>query len=161
MKQSLLTPEYKAKIESAIGFELEASAAYKQIANCMDGVGYFGAGKFFRAESKDELKHYQIWVDFVNAKGDIADVPAVAAQMMRPSTLMEAFSIYYAKEVTLGRFYDEWFMECEDATIHQQLLTFVEIQRVSIGEAGDMLATLTRCMENPAALLLFDNKLNG
>ena len=127
----------------------------------MDGVGYFGAGKFFRDESMDELKHYQTWVDFVNARGDIADVPLVPAQMIRPSTLMEAFGIYYAKEVQLGNFYNDWYMECDDATIHQQLITFVEIQRISVGEAGDFLATLTRCMENPAALLIFDGKLNG
>ena len=161
MKQSLLTPEYKEKIEVAIGFELEASNAYKQIANYMDGIGYFGAGNFFRKESKDELKHYQIWVDFVNDMGDIANVPMVAAQMMRPMSLAEAFGIYYFKEKTLKAFYDEWFMECEDASIHQQLLFFVETQRVSVGEAGDLISTIGQCGDDKGALLLFDKGLNG
>jgi len=161
MKQSLLTPEYKAKIEVAIGKELEASNSYKHIANYMDGVGYFGAGAFFRKESKDELKHYQLWVDFVNDRGGIANVPAVPACDCMPASLMEAFFIYYNMEKALGDFYNEWFMECEDAPIHQRLLFFVETQTASIGEAGDMLATLTQCGEDRGALLLFDKELNG
>jgi len=161
MKQSLLTSEYKLKIEEAIGKELEASNFYKHIANYMDGIGYFGAGTFFRNESTDELKHYQVWVDFVNDRGGIANVASVPACPYMPMSLMEAFGIYYNMEKTLADFYNDWFMDCEDATIHQQLLFFVETQRTSIGEAGDFLATLTQCGEDRGALLLFDKELNG
>lgn len=161
MKQSLLTPEYKAKIEEAIGFELDASNSYKHLANYMDGIGYFGAGKFFRAESADELTHYQKWADFVNERGGIANIPTIVAPQFTPMSLVDAFAIYYAKEKSLGDFYNEWYMECEDATIHERLLFFVKTQRKSIGEAGDFLSTLAQCGGEPAALLLFDKGLNG
>jgi ferritin len=161
MKQSLLAPEYKMKIEVALGKELEASNFYKHIANYMDGIGYFGAGKFFRSESEGELEHYQLWVDFVNNRGGIANVPAVPACQYMPMSLMEAFGIYYSMEKDLGDFYNEWSMECEDATINQRLLFFVETQTTSIGEAGDFLATLAQCGDDKGALLLFDKGLNG
>jgi hypothetical protein len=60
--------------------------------------------------------------------------------------------------VTLGEFYNDWYMDCDDATIHQQLLFFVETQRKSIGEAGDLLSTLDRVMGNSAGELLFDQQ---
>ena len=158
MRASLLSAEYKKKINEAIGYELDASNTYKHIANHLQMLGWFGSTSFFQKESKDELKHYQIWVDFVNDRGDVADVPAVKAIKDAIPSLYSAFQLYYTKEVTLGDFYNEWYMECDDATIHQQLLFFVETQRKSIGEAGDFLATLDRVAGNSAGELLFDQQ---
>ena len=58
-------------------------------------------------------------------------------------------------------YYNDWYTSCDDASIMEQLLFFVKVQRESVGEAGDFLATLDRCGENEAALLLFDKELNG
>jgi ferritin len=158
MRTSLLSTEYKKKINEAIGYELDASNTYKHIANQLQGLGWFGSTAFFQKESKDELKHYQIWVDFVNDRGDVADVPMVKAMKDAIPTLRSAFELYYTKEVTLGEFYNDWYMDCDDATIHQQLLFFVETQRKSIGEAGDLLSTLDRLMGNSSGELLFDQQ---
>jgi ferritin len=94
----------------------------------------------------------------VNDRGDVADVPMVKAMKDAIPTLRSAFELYYEKEVTLGEFYNDWYMDCDDATIHQQLLFFVETQRKSIGEAGDLLSTLDRIMGNSAGELLFDQQ---
>ena len=51
-------------------------------------------------------------------------------------------------------------MSTKDASVHQRLIEFVEIQTKSIGEAGDFLATLDQCEDDKAALLLFDKSLN-
>jgi ferritin len=161
MKMNRLSKEYKELIQKAIGFEFDASNSYKQISNYMQYVGYFGAAKYFQGEAADELTHAQVWVDFVNDVGGVADIPAVVAPAHRPMSLMEAFTIYLNKEVTLGKFYNEWYEECEDATVCQQLLFFVKKQRKSVGEAGDLISTLERCENNPAALLLFDKELLG
>jgi ferritin len=159
MKMNRLSKEYKELIQKAIGFEFDASNSYKQISNYMQYVGYFGAAKYFQGEAADELTHAQVWVDFVNDVGGVADIPAVPAPAYRPMSLMEAFTIYLNKEVTLGKFYNDWYEECEDATVCQQLLFFVEKQRTSVGEAGDLISTLERCRDDAGALLLFDDKL--
>jgi ferritin len=161
MKKNLLSKEYSNKITEAIGLELSASNLYKHLCNQLQNIGYFGSAEFFKRESKDELKHYQIWADFVNDKGGAAMIPTIKGFTDEISELKEAFDIYYKKEYDLGEFYNDWYMDCEDATIMQQLLTFVEIQRTSIGEAGDLLATLEQCGKEKAALLLFDKERNN
>lgn len=160
MKKNLLSKEYYDKIIEAVGYELSASALYKHLCNQLENIGYFGSAEFFKKESDDELKHYQIWADFVNDRGSAVMIPTVKGFTDKLTTLKEAFDIYYKKEYDLGEFYNEWYTECEDAAIHQQLLFFVETQRTSIGEAGDFLATLEQCDGEKGALLLFDKEIN-
>jgi len=74
--------------------------------------------------------------------------------------LRNAFETYFDNEKELGDFYNEWYMSTKDASVHQRLIEFVEIQTKSIGEAGDFLATLDQCEDDKAALLLFDKSLN-
>lgn len=160
MKKNLLSKEYYDKIIEAIGLELSASNLYKHLCNQLEGIGYFGSAKFFKDESAEELKHYQILADFMNQKGNVAMIPTVKGFTDKVTELKQAFDIYYKKEYDLGEFYNEWYLECEDATILQMLLQFIEIQRVSIGEAADFLATLEQCTGDKAALLLFDKEIN-
>lgn len=158
MKKSLLSKEYYDKIKEAIGLELSASNMYKHLCNQLENIGYFGSAGFFKKESDEELKHYQIWADFVNDRGDAAPIPTIDGFDGKITSLRQAFEQYYKKEYDLGEFYNDWYLNCEDATIHQQLLFFVEQQRTSIGEAGDFLATLDQCGDDKCALLLFDKE---
>lgn len=157
--KSLLTKEYRDKIIEAIGFEIGASNAYKQLANYMEYIGYFGSRDFFQKESNEELKHYQTWADFMNQRGDVADVPTIVASNEKPKTLKECFKMYYERELELSEFYNEWYMSCDDASIHERLIDFVKIQRESVGEAGDFLAEIEACGDDKGALLLFDKNI--
>lgn len=159
MKKNLLNKEYSKKITEAAGRELRVSNLYKHLCNNMEQIGYFGSAEFFKNESQEELKHYQIWADFVNDRGSWLKVPAIEGFSEECTTLKEAFELYYKEEYELGEFYNEWYMDCDDATIHQQLLTFIEIQRMSIGEAGDFLATIEACGGDKGAILLFDKEI--
>lgn len=160
MKKNLLSKEYYKKIEEAAGLELSASNLYKHLCNQLQNIGYFGSAEFFKKESADELNHYQIWADFVNDRGGALMIPTVNGFKDVITELIEAFQIYYKKEYDLGEFYNEWYLECEDAAIHEQLIFFVNQQRVSVGEAGDFLATLEMCGTEKGALLLFDKEIN-
>lgn len=159
MKKNLLSKEYYNKISEAAGRELYVSNLYKHLCNNLQQIGYFGSAEFFKHESEEELKHYQIWADFVNDRGTWLKVPQVPACTNEYKELKEVFQKYFEEEYKLGEFYNEWYMDCDDATIHQQLLTFIEIQRTSIGEAGDFLATIDACGDDRGALLLFDKKI--
>jgi ferritin len=158
--KNLLSKSEMSKVQEAAKKELEVSNLYKHLSNQLQGIGYFGSAKFFLNESGDELKHYQLWADFVNDRGDVLNVPAVPGQSMKLSNLREAFEVYYEFEEKLGEFYNEWYMSTKDASVHQRLIEFVEIQTKSIGEAGDFLATLDQCEDDKAALLLFDKSFN-
>ena len=48
-----------------------------------------------------------------------------------------------------------------DIEVFGHLQEFVDIQRKSVGEYGDLLARLDLCGSNEAALLEFDEHLNG
>lgn len=158
MKKSLLKKSEMTKIEEAAQKELEVSSLYKHLSNHLQNIGYFGSAKFFLNESSEELKHYQLWADFVNDRGGVLNVPSIKGQVMEITSLKEAFEVYYENEEFLGEFYNEWYSETKDATIHQRLIEFVGIQVKSIGEAGDFLATLQQCGDDKSALLLFDKE---
>lgn len=159
MKQNLLSKEAYRKVYSAAGRELMVSNLYKHLANNLEELGYFGSAAFFKKESEEELKHYQIWADYVNDMGSWLRVPSVEAFDEEFESLMAVFQKYFDEELSLMEFYNEMYMDCEDATLKQQLLTFIEIQRKSVGEAGDFLATLHSCDDDKGALLLFDKKI--
>lgn len=161
--ESLLKTGVKDKLNKAVEHELTAHNFYKSLANQMQAIGFFGAQKYFLKESEDELKHYQIIADYFNDRGDVAEIPAIPKQMDKPKTLKEAFEFVYEIELSLGKFYESFLDEAEDKfkdmTTGQFLLQFVEIQRKSVGEVKDILATLKIAGDNSAALLEIDENL--
>lgn len=159
MKTPILEKEYIVKINESGGNELTASVSYKQVSNCMKQIGYFGAAAFFSKEADDEIAHYQVWADAANDFGFILEIPSVKPKE-KPMGLKEAFDFYYRNEKELFDFYNNFYSECDDPALHQVLLQFIEIQRKSVGEAGDFLATLEQC-DDKASLLVFDKELNG
>ena len=161
MKKPLLPKQIEKKITEAIGLEWQAAATYKYMSNVLKDMGYFGAAGFFQSEGDEELKHYQVWADFVNDMGGCADIPALPKPEANDKSLKDNFVLYYNRELSLLEFYSEWYMECENAAVHDILRDFVRIQRESVGEAGDFLATLDRCGSNESALLLFDHQLKS
>jgi ferritin len=168
--QPRLSPPVLKGLNEAIGNELFAHSLYLNLANVSQSIGYFGVQKYFLAESASELAHYQKLVNYTNDRGDLASVPAIPPQPERPSSIKEMFEIALQAEGDLEDFYVEFYEKCEEPTSDggygdcvtaQFLLKFIEIQRKSIGEIRDLLATIQRCGNNEAALLIFDNKLNG
>lgn len=157
-------------LNEAIGNELYAHTLYLNLANNMQSIGYFGAQKYFLKEAADELTHYQLIVDYINDRGLMASVPAIAKQPEHPQTLRAAFEISLQAEVDLEEFYVDLYEKCEeeeseggfgDCVTAIFLQKLIKIQRKAIGQLNDLLSRLDRCMDNPAALLSFDQELNG
>jgi ferritin len=157
--KSLLAKEDKKRLDEAAQRELTAQNMYRYLHNCVQSKGYFGAAKLFKAEAKDEGKHYDEIVDFVNARGAEAEVLAIPAQDVEGETLKEIFGIAFDAEVQLGEFYEEFYRTTKDITVQQFLLGYIERQRDAVGEYFDYLATLDVCGDNAAAVLLFDQSL--
>jgi len=157
----MLTKTMLKNLNDAIHSELFASNLYKHVANQLQRLGYFGAQKFFLSESSNELGHYQKIVDYINDRGLVATVPQIEMQEEKVTSLRDALAIGFDTEKTLSEDYSEWFKQAfaEDVVTAQFFLQFIEHQRKSVGEYGDLLARLDRAGANEAAILLIDQEL--
>lgn len=160
MPKSLLSPEVKACLDEAVHAELYAANLYKHIANQVQRLGYFGAQKFFLAESASELEHYQIHANYQNDSGTVAGIPAIEAMDEPIGTLRDAIEAAYDTELQLEKDYIRWYSACtKDPVTAEFLLQFLRGQRKSVGEYGDLLARLDLAGDDRAALLQIDNEL--
>jgi ferritin len=158
----IISAEHKKMLDEAVHSELYASNLYKHIANQLQRIGYLGATKFFLSESKDELKHYQLHVEFQNDVGTVAKVPMIEAMNDAIETLSDAIETGYETELELYNNYKGWYNQALDDPIVQQfLLQFLEIQRTSVGEYGDLLARIQLVDQDKAGMLLIDQELGG
>lgn len=149
-------------LNRAVQSELYASHLYKHVANQLQRIGYFGAQKFFAGESADELTHYQKIADYMNDRGTSAKVPALEACTETVAGLVDSLELGYETEVQLMRDYEKWYRECKCVITQQFLLQFLETQRKSVGEYGDLLSRLSLVAGDKAGLMLIDQELaNG
>ena len=159
--KSILNRTDKQIIQEAIQKELYASHLYRQAANCMQRVGYFGAQSFFAGEAGDELEHYEKHVQFMNDMGDLAELPALPAIKERPEGLEAALRLGFDTEVALAEQYQNWYRAAVSELTRQHLLQFLEIQCKSIGEYGDWLARIEKSGGDECGLLVIDAEMGG
>ena len=160
MPKSLLSPEVKACLDEAVHAELYAANLYKHLANQLQRLGYFGAQRFFLAESASELEHYQVHANYQNDSGTVAGIPAIEAMDEPIGTLRDAIEAAYDTELQLEKDYIRWYSACtKDPVTAEFLLQFLRGQRKSVGEYGDLLARLDLAGDDRAALLQIDNEL--
>lgn len=158
---SLLKPEIKLWLEKSITSELYASNLYKHFANQLQYLGFFGAQKFYLSESEDELKHYQIIVDYANDMGDWLKVPMIPPPPDIILSIGDALRISYETEKKLLMQYQEFYEEAEgmgDCITAQFTLQFLEIQRKAVGEYGDLISRY-EVAERTNEIILFDKEL--
>ena len=158
MKRNLLNTDDKKIISDAILQELTASNMYRNLSIQCLGLGYFGASKFFNNEADDELKHFNIHVDYLNKRGCNAPVPQITEQTKEIKSLLEALTIAYKAEYQLGELYTKWWgLVSVPTKIHLQ--QYIEIQTSSIGEYGDWLARIDLVKDDPCGILLIDKEM--
>jgi ferritin len=160
LPKMIISASLKAMLDEAIYSELYASNLYKHIANEVQRLGYFGTQKFFLRESAAELEHYQLNVNFQNDVGAVAKVPAIDAMNEPIKTLSDAIELGYETELELYENYKGWYSEAEgDPVVQQFLLQFLELQRTSVGEYGDLLSRIQLVDQDKAGMLLIDQEL--
>jgi len=158
----IISANLKAALDEAVHAELYAANLYKHIANQLQRLGYFGAQKFFLKESASELEHYQLHVDFQNDVGTVAKVPMIEAMNESIKTFSDAIELGYETELELYENYKDWYGQASgDPVVQQFLLQFLELQRTSVGEYGDLLARIQLVDQDKAGMLLIDQELGG
>jgi ferritin len=152
----------KKGLQKAIYAELYQCNLWKHIANQLQRLGYFGGQKYFLAESAEELTHYQIFVDFINDMGDVADVPKIDAIEDDINSIATALQVAYDMELDVYNQYKKFYEEAEDedVTVGIFMQQFVTIQLKAVGTYGDLISRYNRCGTNEAAILEFDRYLS-
>jgi len=159
--KDLLSDKIKKWFEKSAHSELFASNLYRYISNQEQRLGFFGAQKYYANESADELTHYQILADFCNDMGWVLPMPSIEAIKSPVNSIESALELQYKAEYDLLKQYEEFYdiAETEDCITAQFLLQFLEIQRKSVGEIGDLISRYNKCGANEAAILEFDEYL--
>jgi ferritin len=158
---NLLDKPTEDMLNKAVHAELYASHLYRHVSNQMQRVGFFGTQKFFAGESADELKHYQLIADYMNDRGTSAKVPALEACTEVATDIADAIELGYETELQLMRDYEKWYRECKCVTTQQFLLQFLETQRKSVGEYGDLMSRLGLVSGDKAGMLMMDQELGN
>ena len=158
----IISANLKAVLDEAVHAELYAANLYKHIANQLQRLGYFGAQKFFLKESASELEHYQLHANFQNDVGTVAKVPSIEAMNEPIKSFSDAIELGYETELDLYESYKDWYEQASgDPVVQQFLLQFLELQRTSVGEYGDLLARIQLVDQDKAGMLLIDQELGG
>jgi ferritin len=160
--KNLLSPSMKKGLQKAIYAELYQSNLWKHIANNLQRLGYFRGQRYFLAESAEELTHYQIFVDFINDMGDVAEVPKIDAIEDEIDSMAAALQVAYDMELDVYNQYKKLYEEAdeEDCAVGIFLQQFVTIQLKAVGAYGDLISRYNRCGTNEAAILEFDRYLS-
>jgi len=163
MLKSLLPHTSLLILQEAVHEELVASHLYKHLANHCQRIGLFGAAKFFRAESKEEAKHYEKVAEYLNDRGSVAEIPALPGYPNKIVSLDLALETAYQAEEALGRKYEQWYatVASSDPTTAQFLLKFLSIQAASIGYLADVQSRLALVSDDKAAVLIIDTELGN
>jgi ferritin len=161
MLKKLINHTSELALQSAIGEELYSSNLYKHLSNQCQRLGLFGAAKYFREESHDELSHYQDIADYLNDRGSVAQMPTIEECDTIIKTLQDAIETSYDAEVELGNKYVKWYSSLlsVDPFTAQFLLQYLERQRKSIGSLGDLLSRLELAGDDKCAILIIDSEL--
>jgi ferritin len=158
----IISADIKRMLDDAIHAELYAANLYKHIANQVQRLGYLGAAKFFLSESKEELKHYQLHAQFQNDVGTVAKVPSIEAMTDSIKSFSDAMELAYETELELYNTYKSMYSQTSsDPVVQQFLLQFLEFQRTSVGEYGDLLARIQLVDGDKAGMLLIDQELGA
>jgi ferritin len=157
--ESLLNDKEKRLLNVLAKEERTASATYEYFANCMMSHGLFGAKKFFLAESRSELDHYQKIASFMNDLGCEVDMPTVESVDMELEGLGEILEASYEMEKALLELYEDSYSE---SGVTPKFKSFVQDmidgQVKSVGEYGDLIMRFSLVGDN---VLLFDQELGN
>jgi ferritin len=118
--------------------------------------------KFFLKESEAELDHYQLHAQFQNDVGTVAKVPTIEAMSDSIKSFSDAMELAYETELELYNTYKNMYSQTSsDPVVQQFLLQFLELQRTSVGEYGDLLARIQLVDGDKAGMLLIDQELGA
>ena len=86
----------------------------------------------------------------------------IEAMTASVKSFSDAMELAYETELELYNNYKDWYSQSSsDPVVQQFLLQFLELQRTSVGEYGDLLARIQLVDGDKAGMLLIDQELGA
>lgn len=149
-------------LEKTILQEYNAQYFYQAAANWCSEIGYMNAGKFFLAESNDELTHSQGLQEYLVSWNVVPMLPNIPKPQCEFKTLPEILENAYKMEYDLYEIYEEISNEIfkmGDACTFDFLKKYREIQRLAVAEYSDFLNKLELIdVNNKLSVYLFEKE---
>ncbi len=149
-------------LATAMADEMYASHLYRYVSNKLQFIGFFGAQKYFKKESENELTHFDKIAQFYNDMNCVSPMPLVPKIEDKIDSLADALEIYYKAEYNLLEKYEKAYIyaNASDVVTAQFLFQFLEIQRESVGEASDLIARYNQSEGSKAAIIELDEYMS-
>ena len=130
--------------------EIYASNAYRYAATCSLRMGLAGFVKFFRQESKEELKHrtkLEEFADNFNFELDVPMIPAVDFNVKDGKDskmyMMGVLDYLLEMEMDLLQAYETGTQKCARAATRKLCFDMVEVQTEGVGAINSLIAELS------------------
>ena len=156
----LISHTTELALQDAAKTELQTSQFYRHLATQCKAIGFFGAAKYYRAESKDEIKHYNLIADYLNDSGSVAETPDIMGMPEKITALKQTLDMSYNLMVEIGKKYEQWY-SIVDPTTARFFLQFLDIQRKAVGYYADQIQRYNIVANDPAGILLLDQELGN
>lgn len=145
--------------------EYYAFYLYRSASNWCTGVGFIKAGKYFEAESNDELEHAKKIEDFLVSWNVMPDLDKIDKPKTDFKSLLSIIELAYKTEYDLYEEYEDVsnkILKMGDTCVFDFLKFFRKVQLKSITEYSDMLNILEGIDTNDKyQMLMLEENLFG
>lgn len=151
-------------INDQINFELTSAYLYLSLSNFWKEKGRTGVANWFRIQSKEEIAHAEIFMNYVHDRDGIVRLAPIEQVKQEWSSLQEAFADTLAHEQTVTKriyaLYDVAEAEKDYAT-RQMLNWYIAEQVEEEASVQEILDNLTLVGEDGTGILQIDRELGA
>ena len=138
---------------------------YRQLSSNANLNGFLGTEEYCRRQAEDELKHYNIVMDYITDR----NYPFKIENPKNPEvedikTLMEIFQAALTRELETTKMLKEiqqQAIEDDDSLTGEWLIYLTGEQRSEEKNCYDIISLLKVASDNPSALLFADDKIRN
>jgi|GEM_PF-4548481 len=145
-----------------VATEQYSSNLYLTFASYFGDLGLDGCEEFFRDSSAEETEHALMFYNLLIDRGEKFQMRAVNASKIMPTSVQDAFVKLYENEIQVTKAIHNLYniaLEEKDYATQMFLHQFISLQVQEEKEAQDLLQLLEIGPNDPALILIFDNKL--
>lgn len=157
-----LHPRMREAFHRQISKEQYSSNLYLSFATYFADLGLDGCEQFFRASAADEQQHALLFFNHLVDRGEKFQMGAVPASGHIPTSVLDAFTALLDNEMEVTASIHNLYtiaLEEKDYASQAFLYPFLLLQVEEEKQAQDLLQLLESGSNDPAFILVFDNKV--
>ena len=159
-----LSPKMRDALVHHISVEQYSSNLYLTFASYFADRGLDGCEAYFRESSEEEQEHALRFYNLLIDRNEQFQLKAVNASALMPTSVLDGFQKLLENEMRVSRAIRDLYtlaLEERDYATQVFLHPFIAMQVEEEREAQDLVELLESGPNDPALILLFDNKVNA